>query len=67
MASGAKKGNGVQPEIDRDSCAPSSRQRLLLLVPVIAETDGDVTERRDLRRGTPNQLTHVYKARRMNV
>ena len=37
------------------------------IVPVIAETDGDVTERRDLRRGTPNQLTHVHKARRMNV
>ena len=26
-----KKRNGVQPEIDRDSCAPQSRQRLLLL------------------------------------
>ena len=37
------------------------------IVPLIAETDGDVTERRDLRLGTPNQLTHVYKARRMNV
>ena len=37
------------------------------LVALIAEIDGDVTERGDLRRGTPNQLTHVYKARRMNV
>ena len=32
-----------------------------------AESDGDVTERGDLRRGTPNQLSHVYKAGRLNV
>ena len=37
------------------------------IVLLIAETGGDVTERRDLRLGTPNQLTPVYKARRMNV
>ena len=37
------------------------------IVPLIKETGGDVTERRDLRLGTPNQLTPVYKARRMNV
>ena len=37
------------------------------IVPLIAETDGDVTERGGLRLGTPNQLTPVYKARRMNV
>ena len=29
-ATGAKKKNGVQPEIDRDSCPPQSRQRLPL-------------------------------------
>ena len=37
------------------------------IVALIAETDGDVTERRDLRLGTPNRLIHVYKAGRMNV
>ena len=37
------------------------------IVLLLAEIDGDVTERRDLRLGTANQLTPVYKARRMNV
>ena len=37
------------------------------IVPLIAEGDGDVTERGDLRLGTLNQLTPVSKARRMNV
>ena len=37
------------------------------LVALLAEIDGDVTERRDLRLRTPNELTPVYKARRMNV
>ena len=37
------------------------------LVALIAEMDGDVTERGDLSLGTPNQLTHVHKAGRMNV
>ena len=37
------------------------------VAPLIAESDGDVTERGDLRLRTPNELTHVYKARRMNV
>ena len=37
------------------------------IVPLIAEIDGDVIERRDLGRGTPNRLTHVYNAGRVNV
>ena len=37
------------------------------IVPLIVETDGDVTERRDLRLGTPRRPTHVYQARLMNV
>ena len=37
------------------------------VVPLMAEIDGHVVERRDLGLGTPNQLTPVYKARRMNT
>ena len=63
-----KKKNGVQPEIDRDSCPiVTSTITAVLVAPLIAEIDGDVTERRDLRLRTPNELTPVYKARRMNV
>ena len=37
------------------------------IVPLIAEIDGDVIERRDLGLATPNQPTPVYTARRMNT
>ena len=62
-----KKKNGVQPEIDRDSCPMVTSTITAVLVALIAEIDGDVAERRDLRLRTPNELTPVYKARRMNV
>ena len=37
------------------------------VAPLMTEIDGDVVERRDLGLATPNQLTPVYKARRMNT
>ena len=37
-----------------------------VLVALLAEIDVDVTERRDLGLRTPNELTPVYKARRIN-